>query len=288
MDDTPAKRVRKKGSTSPKFFVLFLIVAAVFVAIGYFINVRTETTPTDETTGKPEEAIEGTSTPTPSPTSIPEHVEGLSTRRIQIFLDSNEDGTKGSGEQICDICVSKTINVAQLSSQAYPPLSQVSEVTIKANGSLPESKMISVNTTWGFFEDREVIIKPQAVAVNDGSGDIFIPAVKTSVSVPGVNASIVGVDIKPKADNIFRLIYKFSRLIPTFLEAAGNGDEIWVKYTPDSDQPGKHLLASGLLTKDQDGTVTGSPEGYYLLVDWQFEQLPENADNSDNLRFILL
>lgn len=207
---------------------------------------------------------------------------GISDRKVTVFLDKDGNGNYTQTDSLCDTCVAKSLVAGNRTNGRYPDLKELKTITIASSGSLQESDLLTVNSVWGFFPDRDLAIIPFTVALNDGSSDLYIPARSVKHKISGNNANIAFVNSVDET----KILIGFSKLIPSYITAANENSDVWVQLTPDTGKPDFQYLAKSKLTKD-DALLTGSSDGYLLEVDFQTKQSLDKL-SAEQLYFFLL
>ena len=277
--------------TPGKLFAGFLLLAVLLVLINFVSDGRKqpETGATNATSSsdQPADSID-VQLDEATNAELKQETETTPARKVQIFIDVNESHLKEATEKLCEVCISKVLLAGEVLSGIFPKTGKLKEISIASQGSLKDTELADVNTVWGFFDDREIFIEPQVVAVNDGSSDINIYAYETSAIVSGVNANISKFTDFGEGDNGHRVIYGFADLVPSFQAAADEGKDVWLQYIPDSNSPAKYYLAKSILRKDATGSLSGSSGGYYLEVEWNIPSGFENVSRNENLKLFLI
>ncbi len=278
---------KTKKLTAGKFFILFLLAAAFVIGLDYIqVKPGSKQEPLD-LAAQVSETPEVTTTASPATSSAPK-VEGESTRKVVVFIDKNANGLKDSNETGCDVCVAKVMMASSLQNGLVKANSKTKTVGIGSKGVVKDTDLTDVNTVWGYFDDRQILIEPQTVAVNDGSSDVQIAALETEAGISGINANISKTTDLGQGDLGERVNYGFQELIPSFQVAADQGKDVWVQFTPDTSNPGTNFIASGKLHKDTTGSLSGSSSGYYLEVSWPLDKADPKLLSQDNLKLFLI
>jgi hypothetical protein len=277
---------KTKKLSAGKFLILFLLAAAFVIGLDY-LQVKPGS--------KQEQLDPGNQvSETPDPTTISAQtsaapkVEGESTRKVTVFIDKNANGQKDSNESSCDVCVAKALMAGSLQNGLLKSAAKTKTVNIGSKGVIKDTDLADVNTVWAYFEDRQILIEPQTVAVNDGSSDVQIAAIETQAGISGINANISKATDLGQGSEGERINYGFMSLIPSFQVAADQGKDLWVQYIPDSNNSGVHFIAKGKLHKDTTGSLSGSSSGYYLEVSWPFGNADPKLLSQDNLKLFLI
>lgn len=222
---------------------------------------------------------------TPTPT-IEAKVEGIATRKVQLYLDTNNDGTRNSAESGCNLCVSKTLIAGEELNSVLPAVSSFKQVSIGAEGTLKDTDFGSSNITWGYFPDRKVLVPPTLLLLNDGTTELQIAAKQIKVSIDGINANIER--IKIEGTQTKTVIYEFEYLLPALQSALENNKPVWVQYIPDKNNPANYYLQSNTIKLDSTGNVTGVEGRYYLELDWAIPGSTSALTSKESIQFGLL
>lgn len=204
----------------------------------------------------------------------------VSDRLARVFVDSNSNKSFDSDEEGCNTCVAKRMILAN-SSGRLPALQSLVTTGIGAEGTFAEADLDGHNTAWAYYPDRKILVRPQLVSAGDGSGDINVAATPISFSFTAENANVV--KIEQLATGNLQLI--FTQLVPSMLNAANDGRQVWVQAIPDLAQPDYYYLGTGVLVKNPE--AAGSPDGYILQVDFNTRQDLGGLESSQVNLFLL-
>jgi hypothetical protein len=209
-------------------------------------------------------------------------------RKVSVFIDKDNDMTWDGTEKPCETCILKTLLGGEVQNSLFPKPDAIREFEIASQGVIVSQELGLINTVWGYFEDRGILVEPQIIAFNDGSSDIHLYARETAATVSGVNANISRITNSGSQQDGIRVVYGFSELIPSFQQAANNSLPVWVQFVPDLSAPVKYYLAKGLLKKDANGSLSGSSSGYYLELTWPLGVSNPGLESKDHLKLFLL
>lgn len=262
------------------------IVSSIIIitAIGLALYVYTNTVGKPETDNAPvttvtPSALVGTTiatnnvnnspmvTKTPTATVAP--TASAVQRSLLFFIDKNENGSKDSGEGICQACSGRSVAFAK-----SPQGEGLKMINIPNTAKITESSVLGFNRVFGVIHDRDVMVPPLEFGFGDGPDDIQVPVYEITGVVSAVNANVTGA-----SDEDGTINYKFSKLIPTMKTAFDANKGMWVKFTPDTNNQNNYYL-----TKSQ---IEAVDDGYIARADWGNAAGSANVLKLDNIEFII-
>lgn len=223
-------------------------------------NTSVETTFGSENNSEPEKTV------IPNPTDP--SVLVTAPFKATIFMDANTNGQLDNGEGACVTCFMRQLVCSNSGIQSTPPTTNLFNISIGSAGSVPTEKLIDGYVCWASLDDKKIFIPPFTINVGDSSINVDIPSVASKAVLTGVNTHFKTITANSNGE----YMYTFDLLIPVMQTQFADKKDIWLKYTPNLETLDLYYVKSAKIQFDQDGSITGEVDSYYVTMDWGFQE----------------
>lgn len=188
--------------------------------------------------------------------------------KATVFMDANINGLRDDAEGSCVACFMRQLVCSNSGIQSTPLTTSLFNISMGSAGSVPTEKLFDGYVCWATLDDKKIFIPPFTIMVGDSSIDVDIPSVASKAVLTGVNTHFKTITINSDG----QYMYTFDLLIPVMQTQFADKKDIWIKYTPNLESLDLYYVKSARIQFDQDGSVTGLVDSYYVTVDWGFQE----------------
>lgn len=266
-------------------YLLVVILLSAIIGATIYQKKQNQQTQQDSTTPQQVNISSTPSMQVPSPTAT--KIANSQVTTGHIFIDKNKNNKQDNGETNCDVCIAKALIAGQVNAEVFPNLNNLLQISVQGGGILQSDKLLQINTVWGVFADREIIIPNYLVLNGDATSEIDIPAWEIDTEISGVNANISNiVKTAEQVGQNFTIRYYFSNLLPVLSAAKDKDSFVWVYFLPDSSQLAKVYLNKGKLMDNPN--PTDYQDKYYLEIVWPLSEYYVSSSKKNSVNFVLL
>lgn len=194
----------------------------------------------------------------------------ITDEEISFFIDSNNNNTKDSEEDLCSQCVGTQILLEVNMNSGREIISKV----VGENSSL-SVESTEISSLWGYLPEEKLIVPMYTFSPEMRGQDIFVPVVESTYMLIAENANITSISSTQLSERNYQIDFEFGALVPALNSFINSETPVWFLFYPDIENKDNYYLASG--TVNSLGESKSLSTTYWHVLEDQADL--ENIDN---------